>query len=136
MTQQFDNDRSAGEPAVDSHETIVRPREHGLALGPRQTGRGDEPEELALQPAVATACDVAPLEHIEKRWDPVAALGSKRGDAAMQEVLGREAVAQCPVECRGQRLGRRGAGEVDERAGRAGDGDVLDRLPVERRKVS
>ena len=69
----------------DAHEAFVGAREHRLALRPRQPGFGDEPEQLALQPAVAAARDLPALEHVEQRGDPVAAPWSaarRRGGAA------------------------------------------------------
>jgi hypothetical protein len=135
MTEQLDDDRGAREPAVDADEVVVGPGQHGLALRTRQSRRRDQPEELALQPAVPATRDLAAVEHVEEGRDAVATLGAQCGDAAMQEVLRGEPVAERAVERGGERLGWRFAREVDERPGRAGDRDVLDRLLVELREL-
>ena len=76
VAEQLDDDRRAREPAVDAHEPVAGLGEHGLGLGPGQAGVGDEAEELALEPAVAAARDLAAVEDVEQRRDAEAALAS------------------------------------------------------------
>src|SRR3954451_4045511 len=66
IAEQFYDNASAGVVAVDSNKSILGSAEHLLGEWLREPGALGGSEELALQPAVPTACDLAAADDIDQ----------------------------------------------------------------------
>lgn len=85
---------------------LTRLGEHRLGLRSGEPGCRDEPEELALEPAVTTSGHLPTVEHVEEGRDAVAPASAQLPDAPVQQVLARQAIAQRTVDRSGEALRR------------------------------